>query len=525
MAAGWIPSRPQGAVMHKKKGRWTMNKLKKVVAIVVAFLVVVSNSVFVSVNADELDVGVLSAGQATQGDNVRSPWATIIMQGNKRNPSDCQALKDSLVAANRGYTIFETKGWEDGELEPNINRVTMQEFQQIKNYDVAYYSGHGAAEGKGAHIRPTLNAIPAQADYDYGISSPINVAQALQVEQSNWRTDSYIKPEDDLRVLILSASWQLDSSVVKYYARAMRASGIMAIAGYHEYAPWTLVDEDIAEDFVCFADQGNSVWYSWEHANIVYPWAILVYQENYNQYYRMPGFPGNTYQAPSADAAVYRYANFLESAGLTPFASTGVDRDSIASLPLTISTEPIAHREGKGIVARETAATTTSVADSKVLVEKYLASSCEVKNPEDMVCVESYVACDRVDEGTGIVEDSRVVVERTYIYYDMFSGVKVLDSFVRVSVDARGISSAEDSRKELPLSQATVGAQNRVGDKLCDLEEARSTLLARYPYLDIESESLAYVPVKENTHRLCYEFTANHGFFYVDVATGDIVEH
>lgn len=502
-----------------------MNKLKKVVAIVVAFLVVVSNSVFVSVNADELGVGVQFAVQGTQGDNMRSPWATIIMQGNTYSPSDCQTLKDSLVAANHGYTIFETKGWEDGEIEPNIYRVTIQEFKEMKDYHVAYYSGHGAASGNGSLARPVLNARQAQPNVNYGISTQFNVAQVLQVEQSNWRTDCSIKPEDNLRVLILSACKQLDSSVVKYYARAMRASGIMAIASYHETSPGTGLDEDVAEDFVYFADQGNSVWYSWNHANINLPWALLVYQENYNQYYRMPGFPGNTYQAPSEDAAVYRYANFLESAGLTPFASTGVDRDSIASLPLTISTEPLAHREGKSIVAREIAATTTSVADSKAMVEKYIASNYAVRNPQDMVCVEHYVACDRVDEETGIVEDSRVVVERTYSYYDMFSGVKVLDSFVRVSVDARGINSAEDSRKELPLAQATVDTQNRVGDKYCALEEARSTLLSRYPYLDIESESLAYVPVKENTHRLCYEFTANHGFFYVDVATGDIVEY
>ncbi len=486
-----------------------MNKLKKVFAIVVAFLVVVSNSVFVSVSADDM----------------RSPWSTIIMQGNTFSPSDCQALKDCLEEANRGYTIFETKGWEDGQIEPNIYRVTIQEFKEMKDYHVAYYSGHGAASGNGNLARPVLNARPAQSNLNYGISTQFNVAQVLQVEQSNWRTDCYIKPEDNLRVLILAACKQLDSSVVKYYARAMRASGIMAIASYHETSPGTGLDEDVAEDFVYFADQGNSVWYSWDNANINLPWALLVYQENYNQYYRLPGFPGNTYQAPSEDAAVYRYANFLDSAGLTPFATTGVNGDSIASLPLTISTQPLAHREGKGISARETAAATTSVLDNKALVEKYITTNYAVRNLEDMVCVERYVACDRVDEETGIVEDSRVVVERTYSYYDMFSGVKVLDSFVRVSVDAGGINSAEDNRKELPLAQATVGTQNRVGDKYCAPEKARSTLLSRYPYLDIESESLAYVPVKENTHRLCYEFTANHGFFYVDVATGDIVEY
>lgn len=503
-----------------------MNKIKKAFAIVVAFLVVVSNSVFVSVNADELGVGVLSAGQATQGDNMRSPWATIIMQGNTFSPSDCQALKDSLVAANRGYTIFETKGWEDGQAAANLNRVTMQEFHQIKDYHVAYYSGHGAVVGKGITIRPVLNAIPEDEDQDFGNSSPFNVAQALQVEQSNWRTDSYIKPEDDLRVLILSACKQLDSSVVKYYARAMRASGIMVIAGYHETAPGTGIDDLIAEDFVDLADQGNSVWYSWEHANSGHPWAVLVYLEYYNQYYRLPGFPGNAYQPPSMDALVWRYANFLNSAELAPLTSAGVNGDSIASLPLTISTQPIANRDGgKSIVARETAAATTSVSDSKALVEKYITSNYAVRNLEDMVCVERYVACDRVDEETGIVEDSRVIVKRTYSYYDEFSGVKVLDSFVEVSVDAAGISSAEDNRKELPLAQASASAQNRVGDKYCALEEARSTLLSRYPYLDIESESLAYVPVKEDTHRLCYEFTANHGFFYVDIATGDIVEY
>ena len=93
-----------------------------------------------------------------------------------------------------------------------------------------------------------------------------------------------------LRVLMLASCSQLDSSVVKYYARIMKSSGIRAIAGYHDIAPG-LGDDVIATNFINHASAGNSVWYSWQHANNGYNWAVLVYQENANQYYRLPGFP------------------------------------------------------------------------------------------------------------------------------------------------------------------------------------------------------------------------------------------
>ena len=97
---------------------------------------------------------------------------------------------------------------------------------------------------------------------------------------------------------MLAACFQLDSSIMHYYARAMRASSVRAIAGYHERGPGHPTDVTIAENFFTYANAGNSVKYSWQYgntvANTIHPWAVLVYTHNSNEYYRIPGFPGNT---------------------------------------------------------------------------------------------------------------------------------------------------------------------------------------------------------------------------------------
>ena len=535
-----------------------MKNFEKVIVILVTVFVVVFICAFVYVNADEQDTNILMPGQRNQALNTSSSLSAIIMQGNTQSPSDCQALKDSLVLVNHGYTNFSLKGWQDGQSNANEYRVTQSEFLQLKNYTIAYYSGHGAAVGSvnasgniiKSSVRPMLNAIPLDdngeedEERNFGTSTPFNVAQALQVEGSNWRTDSYIKPTDNLRVLILAACYQLmyddgddtdlevdDYDMVKYYARAMRASGIMAIAGYHGQAP-SYGDDIIARKFIEIANTGStgkSVWYSWEHANeYVYsnaPWAVLVYLENYNQYYRLPGFPRKEYQPPSADALIWMYSNELNSADLVSFTSTGLNGVNIEAMPLTISTEVTARKENKDIAARETAITTTSILECDDMVEEFMSSNYSIDDIDSMLCVKRYVSGAIVDTEEGVLEDSKIIVKRTYIYYDTFNGVKVLDSAVKVSVDAQGINSAEDDRKNIVLNISSDNMKTRVGNNYITAEKAQKTLLSEYSNLNIEGVSLAYVPAGDNTHVLCYEFIADHSFFYVEVSSGEIVEY
>ena len=96
----------------------------------------------------------------------------------------------------------------------------------------------------------------------------------------------------------------------------MRRCDLRVMAGYHEKGPTHQIDRDIATEYFSLANGGNSVWYSWEHANAISSkgkdWLVLVYHGDGRQYYRMPGFPGNTYPDPNRNTTpIYRYAGTI----------------------------------------------------------------------------------------------------------------------------------------------------------------------------------------------------------------------
>lgn len=456
-------------------------------------------------------------------DGTRATYKTIIMQGNTYSASDCRVFKEEMLASGNGYTTYALRGWNTSSDVPNTNRVTESQFKEMKNYHVAYYSGHGGFSGG----HPIVNYVPSNSSQNYGTSSPINVATALGVSTSNWQNNAYIKTTDPTRVLVLAACSQLDSNCVKYYARIMKASSIRAIAGYHDVAP-SDGDDVIARNFVETADAGNSIMYSWQNANPVSNWAVLVYQSNYNQYYRFPGFPGNTYSDPT-DLTVYRYANYLSTPG-TVTTSLGTDIESmLLGLPLSITTTGANARTDIQSTRRELDESLTSVADNDNVVQNYLLEYFSEDLTSDKVCVESYVTREEADTELGLLSETETVVERTYNYYDTYNGIKIADSYVGASVDVGGVKNVSYARKEV-LSAGKcaneLSAQKNAQKKLLTKEEAvevvrtKDTCCSELTVLGI---SLAYAPVNGGEHVLCYEIQSNHGFTYVSVENGNII--
>lgn len=458
----------------------------------------------------------------------------IVLQGNTESASDCKVFRDDLMSSGNGYIDVVGYGWNVADGSEYEQRMTEDQLKQIPIYKVAYYSGHGGAVTVGDDRHPVLNAKPNDIRHDYGDSSPIDVAAAFGVDTDNWMDDCTFSDSSALRVLMLASCSQLDSSVVEYYARLMKASKIRVVAGYHGIAP-SDGDDKIAEDFIATADAGNSVWYSWKTANKGGKnWAILVYEENGNQYFRIPGFPGNTYTTPSSSAKIYRYADFLDDDTYkrdeTPASLSLGDNltSQIMSLPLTITT---ADAEVSTYVlprARETIYSDLSVADTDAVAE-YLTNSIGEDLSEN-ICVQHYVAREEIDVNLGILSETKTVLERTYDYYDTYLGIKIADSYIGASIDCEGVHNIVNDRKSVIAQGSTINEIEAYSvSPVTIIAEDQAILIAQAANcccqaFDLYDISLAYAPTENGQHVLCYELATSCGFYYVNVQTGAIVE-
>ncbi len=448
----------------------------------------------------------------------------IIMQGNTYSASDCGLFYTGLL--NNGYSDFSTPGWTYNNSVPNQTRVTDSQFLGAKNYTVAYYSGHGSKSG----AVPTLNAVPSDSSQNYGSSSPFNVATTLGVSGSNWQTDCEWSSSDQIRVLALAACYQLDSSIVLYYARIMRASGIKAIAGYHESAPGTGTDDNITSDFISYAEAGNSIWYSWKTANNnngYQPWAVLLYQSNNNMYYRLPGFSGSTYSPPSSTASVYKYASFLTTPEIV--STSAKSSSGISDLPLTIyATETDGYVGSSEDVSREPVITDVSIPDDESIVLEALGKILTYDQIASTNRLDSSVVRQEVDPDKGVVEDSSTIIERTYWYYNTYESVKITDSFMCVSVDAEGVNYIGDKWKDFDFEIA----ENESKDKTDYITESEAISAAKTEAGNIYDSSdfivynceLAYTPIGNDIYRLCYEVISSNGTLYIDIESGDVIK-
>ncbi len=411
--------------------------------------------------------------------STRAGRRALVLQGNTVRASDCHAIYNGLMSR---YTI-NTVGWTwngTNSYSENYQRATANDFLQAGQYTFAYYSGHGShTDGI-----PKLNA---NASSTYGAYSPFDVSALLGVNTS-------------------------------------------AIAGYNERAPVHETDTNIANQFISLAEAGNSVWYSWEHANWnrtngYQPWAVLVYTENANQYYRIPGFPGNTYPTPSANAAVFRYADFLDGPSAVGFSSSPVVPENISAeitLSFSNSSSPtfVTQRE---VAESGNVMQSSELFESKIVVaDEYVSNILSNDNLSNSVCMEESVIREEVDPDDGIVEGTAQTVEKVYTYYNTYNGIKILDDFIKVGVDCNGVNTVLNNWRELSNNEVAACAETTFTPLLASnaLDIALSNANANADG-EIISQMLAYYPIGNGTYRLCYEYIIDGSVYYIDAETGD----
>lgn len=477
-----------------------------------------------------------SANELFNSDSGTEPYAltgyqAVVMQGNTYSASDCAIFRNGLLNSGNGYSSVLACGWSTSTGKVIPQRVTSSQLSGIYLFDVAYYSGHGGSRTVDGNKHPVLNYIPSNSSNNYGTSEEIDVATLFSIDSSSWRSNCTLSGNTKTKVLILAACSQLDSSVVKYYARLMRASGIRVIAGYHSTAPGTGTDDTIAQSFLDLAAAGNSVWYSWKNANeCAHNWAILVYENNNNQYYRLPGFPGNTYTTPSSSAIIYRYADFLDSStGKQEVNPASLNDDltvQLLSLPLTITTSTRLSRSSFNPVNRETTLSNVSVSDNENAITTYLSNTVGT-NVSDTICVKHYISREAIDEDTGTFSGSETIVERIYDYYSTYQGIKIADSYVSASLDSAGIHNVSMNLHDVVSTGRTVAqtAETRSVPyiSLSDaIQFARNADLCEDAF-ELYDTALAYAPSENGEHVLCYEVMTSHGFFYINIVDGSLV--
>lgn len=219
----------------------------------------------------------------------------IVCQGNTTDAGDCVVFYNEL---NDVYSSVVSKGFSPSTGSVSSTRASQSDFQSAANYDVLYWSSHG-------NSTPYLNLGSNQFN-------------SYNAANSAWNSTS-----DDLKVVILAACHQLDGATNRsQWASIMRQSDIRAICGYHEGAPGHPYDENLAEDFFSYVNAGttgNSVMYCWQHANQDNgnnsTYMVLVYQNDNQCYYRLPGFSSQTYCDPNRSTdSIYAYASFMTGA-------------------------------------------------------------------------------------------------------------------------------------------------------------------------------------------------------------------
>ena len=452
------------------------------------------------------------------------PYTAYIMQGNTLDSTDCESIYYDLQ--NNGYDLYQV-GWKlgyDNSDTDNITPVTQSQFLSAKNYTVAYYSGHGGDKYTRNQAILNLRLYDSSREVYKPGTQEIPIASLLNVNASQWDDVCAWQENDPIRVLILASCDQLDSMFVSTYAKIMKASGIRAIAGYHETAP-SNGDDAIATSFIGFAETGESIKSSWRQANNGQKWAVLVYEDGANQFYRLPGFPGKTYPTPSDSTPIYRYANFIDNTGNGGRPVT-TSISSVSGIPATLvytdkaekRVENVLYRDSAGVVVNENVALQTAQDEAqKLLTENEYQNS---------ICVESSVIKELVDTEVGIVEGTATTVEKGYTYYDTYNGIKLADSFISIGVDSDGITGVVNSWKDRTISAPVTNmvTKENIISTSAATQAALQHIESIHSVADVTCENLTYVPAGNNIYQLCYEIVTSGGTVFVNVLDGTVVE-
>jgi len=468
-------------------------------------------------------------------------FTAMIAQGNTTDVGDCKAVFSWLKQVPNGntYTIYN-EGWlyNNGNSYAVTTRATAQNLIDAGSRDVLYWSGHGASNP----LRLNVNATVTGGTY-----STINIPSTLQVNTSNWANTCVWNKNTNLKAVFFAACSVLDNTYdeCKYLARAMKASNVRVIAGYHMTSPTHPTDTNIANSFFSNAANngvsgGESIRSAWQTANELNNasanWAVLCFKENYNQYYRVPGFPGNTYTAPSSTAAVYRFwSNYKDPTGGQPMATLSASGNSNLPLELRIVDSISADysslkgklqsaKDSELFVARElddSANMTSNVLDADALqriAEVYINSAFKNNIPLlNTIKTVGTISCEEIDEDTGVVPNSETVVGKTFCYSNQYNGIRIEDNFVKVGTDMSGIYFVANKWKSIEAA----GQRTLQDINMLTLAEAVQAALGSQNNTSVISHEMVYAPTNGDIYRLCYKLVLSDGTTtYIDCESG-----
>lgn len=294
------------------------------------------------------------------------PYYGGVCQGDTNSASDCKAAYDALAAvygasnvAGHGFDV------DSGAKHANSAIAGPDEYRGARVCNVLYWSSHGGHPD--GTSQPALNLTVSSKKVSSGLDAMNYWPQSPQ----------------RLNVVIFAACYQFNGAkyCTAWANNVMRRTDIRALCGYHAKGP---VEEDtaIAKKFfsLCKAGStGNSVMYSWRHANIdndqTSKYTVLVYNDDNRCYYRLPGFSSKTYPDPNRSTTkIYRYYGTNSSAA-APMPTAAKLAASFGSMPyeLEIVRKPCLVNEKKIGLA-------TKVAVDSALTPTYYIMRENVRN-------------------------------------------------------------------------------------------------------------------------------------------------
>lgn len=282
-----------------------------------------------------------------------------------------------------------------------------------------------------------------------------------------------------LKVPILAACRQLDGSENRSaWAQVMRESNIRVICGYHATAPGS-ADVSVANSFFSYINggsTGNSVKYSWHHANSSHgnnsTYMVLVYQNDNQCYYRLPGFSSVTYRDPNRTTdSIYAYASFME--GGVRAKNAGTAQQSNEQLPYELKLSKTV-RVALPIKDGREASCTIVDPDTGALFLGYGEfpfEQVDVKKAEEQnyKCFEELFGRLLLDEALikncktemfEVLPDSKEGEHTTLAiasqFVNQYHGITIGDNLIVITTDANGINSISNRWRDVAPVEDTV---------------------------------------------------------------------
>lgn len=402
--------------------------------------------------ANGTNIGYVMSQYISLNGGGTSSYRAIVCQGNTDDAGDCNVFYNKL---NNVYGTVLNKGFTPGSNTPNSTRAGSSDFRNAYDYDVLYWSSHGDST-------PYLN---------------LGNGQFNSYTEANARWNSI---NQRLKVPVFAACRQFDGALNRSrWANIMRQSNIRAFCGYHEGAPGHPYDTQLANSFFNYINAGstgNSVMYSWHHANQDNgnnsTYMVLVYYNDNQCYYRLPGFSSQTYRDPNRNTdSIYAYASFMTgavssvepplqnssillpyelgvNATVIPAAAVAVPRSVHCSWEKSETGSTfVGYGEYPNTAIDVNAAQAQNLAYAVQAFGSALLEQAQIRNI-DTVMFEVF------GDGT---EGEHIVIGRTTQFLNHYNGIPLVQNCIVITSDANGLHSISNMwRNVAPITDTTM---------------------------------------------------------------------